>query len=80
MNVLWIAAISAFVLIEKIVPVGRLISDSRSRLCRGWDLACGWVVMNGTATLLFGATSARSGNKPSASYLGGPMTPLHWGL
>ncbi|MGH6934783.1 MAG: DUF2182 domain-containing protein [Methylocella sp.] len=26
MNVLWIAAISAFVLIEKIVPVGRLIS------------------------------------------------------
>jgi predicted metal-binding membrane protein len=26
MNVLWIATISAFVLIEKIVPVGRLIS------------------------------------------------------
>jgi predicted metal-binding membrane protein len=26
MNVLWIAAISAFTLIEKIVPAGRLIS------------------------------------------------------
>src|SRR5580704_1458624 len=39
--------------------------DSRSRLCRGWDLACGWAVMNGTATLLLGATSARPGDKPS---------------
>src|SRR3984893_13516015 len=44
MNVLWIATISAFVLIEKIVSFGRL-PNSRSGLCRGWDLACGYVVM-----------------------------------
>jgi len=28
------------------------LADCRHRLCCGWDLACGWVVRNGTATLL----------------------------
>src|ERR1700674_1174999 len=42
MNVLWIAAISAFVLIEKIVPVGRLIS----RIAGAGFVAAGtWLVV-----------------------------------
>ena len=42
MNVLWIATISAFVLIEKIVPVGRLISRIAGL---GFVAAGAWIVV-----------------------------------
>ena len=61
------ATISA---IEKIMPGGRLISRiAGAGFVASWDLACGWVVMNRTATLLLGATSGRPGKKLSATIL-----------
>jgi predicted metal-binding membrane protein len=53
MNVLWIATISAFVLIEKIVPFGRLIS----RIAGAGFVAAGtWLVV----IVVMNRTRARS--------------------
>ena len=41
-NLLWIAALSAFVLIEKIVPAGRLVSHSTGLLLVLWGL---WTIV-----------------------------------
>jgi predicted metal-binding membrane protein len=41
MNVLWIAAISAFVLIEKVLPAGRLVSRAAGL---GFLVAGGWLI------------------------------------
>ena len=41
MNVLWIAAISAFVLVEMILPAGRLVSRAAGL---GFLVAGGWLI------------------------------------
>jgi Predicted metal-binding integral membrane protein (DUF2182) len=57
MNVLWIATISAFVLIEKIAPVGRLIS----RVAGGGFVAAGaWLVVGSSWIGCRGVTSGSS--------------------
>jgi len=42
MNLLWVAAIAAFVLVEKLVPPGRLVSYTAGVLLAAWGL---WVIV-----------------------------------
>ncbi len=42
MNLLWIAALAGFVLVEKVVPRGRLVSRLSGLVLIGWS---GWVVL-----------------------------------
>jgi len=42
MNLLWVAAIAAFVLVEKLVPLGRLVSYTAGVLPAAWGL---WVIV-----------------------------------
>ena len=42
MNLLWIAALSGFVLVEKVAPRGHLVSRLSGLVLIGWG---GWVVL-----------------------------------
>ena len=44
MNLLWIAALAAFVLVEKVAPRGHLVSRLSGLVLIGWS---GWVVLGG---------------------------------
>ena len=41
MNLLWIAALAAFVLVEKVIPKGLLVSRLTGLLLAGWGV---WMV------------------------------------
>lgn len=44
MNLLWIAVLAAFVLVEKVVPAGHRVSQVSGLLLLGWGL---WIVAGG---------------------------------
>jgi predicted metal-binding membrane protein len=46
MNLAWIAALSVFVLVEKIVPRGFLVAKAAGLVLMGWG---GWMALSGGA-------------------------------
>ena len=51
MNLLWIAALAGFVLLEKVVPAGQTVSRATGLLLIGWGALMGSVNDSGTAGL-----------------------------